>query len=538
MDTLYVKHKWQVLKKRIRRVKLTTRITASNVILFSILISLSMYFVTLLTNQFLYFKNREELTTSQQKIEELLITEKEKIQTFQPEDRIPYIYKMFESYYIFDNYKKLMIIFDSSGRTSYGLNKDVYDMLILDQLKVNPQNIDINVMLDKNIITGNEILTFELFRSLNASENIRLIDLSLNVPTKGGLPFISESKLFGYDVMYTTLRFDTRDDNSLFISVFLYPELDSDFLLSLNSALMVSAIIGILFLSIFGKFFTRRALKPLVELSYIAQSVNKEVLNYRIPPTESNDEVDTLIKSLNLMLQNLEEAFDNQKRFVSDASHELRIPLTIVLGYIDLLKTMGTDDKALLDESLTSIETEATHMKNMVEKLLILARLENNRVKVTYEWVSVLDFMEKGLAECERLYPSYHFKLDLKYTDDFYIDLEIMTQIFRALVENAVKYSPEDTTITFHSELKNQFVEVSLSDEGRGIAKESIANLTNRFYRLNEDRNRKTGGSGLGLAIVDALIKAQSGHMRIDSEVGKGTKVSLYVPKKTNNRSS
>ena len=538
MDTLYVKHKWQVLKKRIRRVKLTTRITASNVVLFSILISLSMYFVTLLTNQFLYFKNREELTTSQQKIEELLITEKEKIQTFQPEDRIPYIYKMFESYYIFDNYKKLMIIFDSSGRTSYGLNKDVYDMLILDQLKVNPQNIDINVMLDKNIITGNEILTFELFRSLNASENIRLIDLSLNVPTKGGLPFISESKLFGYDVMYTTLRFDTRDDNSLFISVFLYPELDSDFLLSLNSALMVSAIIGILFLSIFGKFFTRRALKPLVELSYIAQSVNKEVLNYRIPPTESNDEVDTLIKSLNLMLQNLEEAFDNQKRFVSDASHELRIPLTIVLGYIDLLKTMGTDDKALLDESLTSIETEATHMKNMVEKLLILARLENNRVKVTYEWVSVLDFMEKGLAECERLYPSYHFKLDLKYTDDFYIDLEIMTQIFRALVENAVKYSPEDTTITFHSELKNQFVEVSLSDEGRGIAKESIANLTNRFYRLNEDRNRKTGGSGLGLAIVDALIKAQSGHMRIDSEVGKGTKVSLYVPKKTNNRSS
>lgn len=535
---MYVKHKWQVLKKRIRRVKLTTRITASNVVLFSILISLSMYFVTLLTNQFLYFKNREELTTSQQKIEELLITEKEKIQTFQPEDRIPYIYKMFESYYIFDNYKKLMIIFDSSGRTSYGLNKDVYDMLILDQLKVNPQNIDINVMLDKNIITGNEILTFELFRSLNASENIRLIDLSLNVPTKGGLPFISESKLFGYDVMYTTLRFDTRDDNSLFISVFLYPELDSDFLLSLNSALMVSAIIGILFLSIFGKFFTRRALKPLVELSYIAQSVNKEVLNYRIPPTESNDEVDTLIKSLNLMLQNLEEAFDNQKRFVSDASHELRIPLTIVLGYIDLLKTMGTDDKALLDESLTSIETEATHMKNMVEKLLILARLENNRVKVTYEWVSVLDFMEKGLAECERLYPSYHFKLDLKYTDDFYIDLEIMTQIFRALVENAVKYSPEDTTITFHSELKNQFVEVSLSDEGRGIAKESIANLTNRFYRLNEDRNRKTGGSGLGLAIVDALIKAQSGHMRIDSEVGKGTKVSLYVPKKTNNRSS
>lgn len=529
---MYVKERLQKLKNRIRRIKLTTRITLSNVILFSILISLSMYFVTLLTNQFLYFKNREDLTTSQHKIEELLQTESVTIQEMNPEDRIPFIYKMIENYYIFDNYKKIMMIFDSSGRTSYGLNKDVYDMLILDQLKVNPQNMDINVMLEKNILSGTETLTFELFKSINASENVKFVDLSLNVPTKGGLPFITDSKFLDFKVMYTTLRFDSEDGNSIFVSVFLYPELDSDFILSLNSALLVSAIIGILFLSIFGNFFTRRALKPLVDLSYVAQSVNKEVLNYRIPPTNSNDEIDTLIKSLNMMLQNLEEAFDNQKKFVSNASHELRIPLTIVLGYIDLLKNMGTENKELLHESLDSIESEATHMKNMVEKLLILARLENNRIKVVYEWISVVDFMEKGLLECERLYPEYHFKLDLKYTENIYIDLEIMTQIFRALVENAVKYSQKNTMITFHSELRNQYIEIALSDEGRGIAKESISNLTNRFYRLNEDRNRKTGGTGLGLSIVDALIKAHGGHMRIESELGKGTKVSLFIPKK------
>ena len=111
-----------------------------------------MYFVTLLTNQFLYFKNREDLTTSQHKIEELLQTESVTIQEMDPEDRIPFIYQMFENYYIFDNNKKIMMIFDATGRTSYGLNKDVYDMLILDQLKVNPQNMDINVMLEKNIL--------------------------------------------------------------------------------------------------------------------------------------------------------------------------------------------------------------------------------------------------------------------------------------------------------------------------------------------------------------------------------------------------
>ncbi|WP_459845577.1 sensor histidine kinase [Fusibacter bizertensis] len=533
---MYVNKKWQTIKNRLKKIKLTTRITVSNVILFSILISLSMYFVTLLTNQFLYFKNREEISATQLEIEKLLQTESDTLQQMDSEERIPYIYKLFENYYIFDNYKNILMIFDATGRTSYNLNKDVYNRLIVDQLKVNPQNLNINVTLDKNISSGNEVLTFELFRSLSESEDIKFADISLNVPTKGGVPFITETKLIGLKVMYTTLRFDTLDGNSMFISVFLYLELDSDFLLSLNSALLVSAIIGILFLSIFGKFFTRHALKPLVELSYVAQSVNKEVLSYRIPPTGSNDEVDTLIKSLNLMLQNLDEAFDHQKKFVSDASHELRIPLTIVLGYIDLLKNMGTDNEALLRESLDSIESEATHMKNMVEKLLILARLESNRVKVVYEWVDVLAFMEKGMAESQRLYPNYHFKLDLKYKDGIYIDLEIMTQIFRALVENAVKYSKEETTIIFHSEIKNQFIEIALSDEGRGIAKESIPNLTNRFYRLHEDRNRKTGGTGLGLSIVDALIKAHGGYMRIDSELEKGTRVSVYVPKNSNLR--
>jgi len=95
-----------------------------------------------------------------------------------------------------------------------------------------------------------------------------------------------------------------------------------------------------------------------------------------------------------------------------------------------------------------------------------------------------------------------------------------------------VKYSLEDTTITFKSEQRNQYIALSLIDQGRGIAKESIPNLTNRFYRLNEDRNRRTGGSGLGLSIVDALIKAHGGHMRIESEVTKGTTITLFIPKK------
>jgi signal transduction histidine kinase len=528
--TLSANQQLKKIKSRIGRLKLTTRITISNVVLFSIIIAILMYLITVLTTQFLYFKNKEDLLTKQRQIEELLSSESDAINALEPQDRIAWIYRKFEHYYIFDNYKTLIMLFDSRSQTSYSLNKEVYDMILLDQLKVNPANMDLNV----SFISGDSVtydqLNFEMYKRLDTNEKLKYMDISLRVPSKGSLPFVTESTILGYDVMYTTLRYDGELGYSAFVSIFLYPDLDKDFLLSLNSALLVSAFIGIVFLSAFSRLFTRKALKPLVELSYIAQNMNNETLNYRIPSTESNDEIDTLIKSLNLMLQNLELSFDYQKRFVSDASHELRIPLTIVLGYIDLLKTMGTSDEDLLRESLESIEDEATHMKNLVEKLLILARLENKRIKVNSEWLEIPEYFNKTHQECLKLYPKHDFHINMHYVEDVFMDFELMTQIFRALVENAVKYSPEGSCITFGSAKRNQFIELSVSDKGRGIAKESIAHLTNRFYRLNEDRNRKTGGTGLGLSIVDALIKAHGGHMRIESEPGHGTTILLFLP--------
>lgn len=530
MVTLFVNRHLKKLKSRTNRIKLTTRITISNVVLFSIIIAILMYLITVLTTQFLYFKNKEELLTKQRQIEELLLAESDAINNVDPQDRIAWIYEKFENYYIFDNYKTLIMLFDSRSQTSYTLNKEVYDMILLDQLKVNPSTMDINVsFISKNNVAYDQ-LNFELYKRLDTNEKLKYMDISLKVPSKGGVPFVTESTLLGYDVMYTTLRFDGALDYSAYVSIFLYPDLDKDFLLSLNSALLVSAFIGILFLTAFSRLFTRKALKPLVDLSYVAQNMNNETLNYRIPSTESNDEIDTLIKSLNLMLQNLEMSFEYQKRFVSDASHELRIPLTIVLGYIDLLKTMGTSNEALLRESLDSIEDEATHMKNLVEKLLILARLENKRIKVNSEWIEIPDFFKKTHQECMKLYPKHAFHLNMNYVEDVFMDFELMTQIIRALVENAVKYSPEGSQITFGSAKRNQFIELSVTDEGRGIAKDSIAQLTNRFYRLNEDRNRKTGGTGLGLSIVDALIKAHGGHMRIESEPDNGTTILLFLP--------
>lgn len=511
---------------------MSTRITLSTIVLFSILIIIIMYFVSVLTDQFLYFKNREDLMMKQEQIRDFFETEKKEINKVMRTDRLTYMYRELENYYVFDNYKTLIILFDSEGRTSYALNQDAYDNLFREKLKIDPQNLHFNIMIDKKTDPEKHRVSLEVFKSINASESIKLFGSSLRIPSSTKESIITETSVFDYDLMYTSLRYDAHDDYNVYVCVFLYPDLDQDFIIGLNSALLVSAFIGILILTVIGKAFTRRALKPLVELSSIAHKVNNETLNYRIPPTGSNDEIDLLIKSLNTMLENLDQSFENQKRFVSDASHELRIPLTIVLGYIELLKKVGTDDPAILEESLSAIGDEATLMKNLVEKLLMLTRIDNNRIKVNSEFLPLDDFMQKSLTECQMLYPAHQFTILSSYKGMLYFDPELMTQMFRAIVENAVKYSEEGSKITFNSQLRNQFIEIVICDEGRGIPQESLDFLVHRFYRLNEDRNRKTGGSGLGLSIVEALVKAMGGHLRIESEVEKGTKVILLMPRK------
>ena len=530
---MFAKMKWKDIQNRIKHIKLSTRITLSTIFLFSILIILIMYFVSVLTDQFLYFKNREDLMMKQEQIQDFFQDENREINKVMRTDRLSYMYRALETYYVFDNYKTLIILFDTDGRSSYALNQDAYDNLFREKLKIDPKNLHFNIMVDKKSEPNQHRLNLEVFKSINASESVKLFNSSLRIPSNSKEPIITETSIFEYDIMYTSLRYDTHDDYSVYVCVFLYPNLDQDFIIGLNSALLVSALIGILILTIIGKAFTRRALKPLVDLSNIAHKVNNETLNYRIPATGSNDEIDLLIKSLNTMLENLDQSFEYQKRFVSDASHELRIPLTIVLGYIELLKKVGTDDPAILEESLNAIGDEATLMKNLVEKLLMLTRIENNRIRVNSENLVLDEFIQKNLSECQMLYPTHVFTVQARYQGTLHFDPELMTQMFRALVENAVKYSEPGSEIVFGSQLRNQFIEISITDQGRGIPKESLGYLVHRFYRISEDRNRRTGGSGLGLSIVEALVKAMGGYLRIESELDKGTKVILLMPRKT-----
>lgn len=522
MVTLSVK-KW---RKKLSKIKLTTRITISNVVLFSLLVLLIIYFVTLLTRQFLFYKNRDDLDSKLTQVEDYLTEQSDSIQSLSGADRITFLSDGLGNAHLFQDYKFILLISDTENNAAYLTNKAYYDNLFYEAFYISPDNVQTNVTyLPSQVPASPEILDVSVSVP-ELGDDVNFLNLRISLPASGNDPVTNQVKVLGRNLVYTAMRYD---DNT-FLTLFLYSELDDDFIISLNSALLISALIGIILISVFGKYFTRRALKPLVELSYIAQNIDKETLNYRIPSSDSNDEVDTLIKSLNLMLQNLELSFESQKQFVSDASHELRIPLTVILGYIDILKSAGYDDRSLLEESIQAIGDEAQNMKRLMEKLLLLARVENKRFEIHPERIGIVDFINKLVAESALLYPNYTFESHCKYKGFVVADTEVLMQMVRALIENAVKYSPQGSLIRIETASSPRTYILSVIDAGCGIPKAHLNKLTDRFYRVDADRNRASGGSGLGLSIVDGLIKTHGGHLQITSTEGEGTCVSLHLP--------
>ncbi len=519
--------------QRFKRFKLTTRIAITNLILFVTLLMLIYFLVSLLTKQFIFMKNRDELLDKQRQINEYLAQDKALFEGEEPKEKIHKISQTLSEIRLFESSQFILFIHDNTTLNSYYYDPNYYKDRLQPYVPFEIKNMNLVTTYGERLIGDtfpHAFLDFEILHSFDGFDYKNVFSGTLPLPNAGMSSAVQSIRIGKEDLWYSTLRMGFEDGDTVFITLFLTPQLDLSFLTSLRTALILGSTISVFIIFFFGKALTKRALRPLVDLSYISQSIDNETLNYRIPTSGSNDEVDTLIKSLNLMLDNLEKSFNTQQRFVSDASHELRIPLTIILGYTDLLKNIGKDDPELLAESLSAIEDEAKNMNQLVERLLLIARLENNRLTANLEEIDLLLFMKKLKYECQKIYKDRDFIFQMQYKDGLYGDSELLKQIMRALIENAVKYAPESDIHIRTYEEKDTLV-IAVVDFGPGIPSAELPLLTNRFYRVSADRNRTTGGTGLGLSIVNALLKVHHGYLQIESQEGKGTVMKCVFPK-------
>ncbi|OQY41290.1 MAG: hypothetical protein B6227_05545 [Fusobacteriia bacterium 4572_74] len=299
---------------------------------------------------------------------------------------------------------------------------------------------------------------------------------------------------------------------------------------ALTSTMLLIDLVGFIISIVTGVIFAKKTLKPINSISDTAELINLHNLNKRIEASNHDDEIGKLIKVINDMMERLERSFENQTKFISDASHELRTPLSIINGYVDLLSQWGIDNKELTKEALSSIKEEVFNMTDLMEKLLFIAREENTRYKLNLTNVDIPNLLKRVYKEFKMIDKKHTYLIHNISEFHGFIDEKLILQAIRALIENSIKYTPKNKQITISCEKKKSYFEIKVSDKGIGIPKKHIPKLFNRFYRVDEARTKDTGGNGLGLSIVKSIVDMHNGHIFIDSEVNKGTTITLKLP--------
>ncbi len=244
-------------------------------------------------------------------------------------------------------------------------------------------------------------------------------------------------------------------------------------------------------------------------------------------PAKGGDELAKINRTFNMMMEKLEQHYQKQQEFVSNASHELKTPITVIESYAKLLLRRGFDNREVAQESLQAIANESSRMHEMVLQLLELAK-NNEHIEIHIEQLELAPFLNKVAAQMQQ---AYHraFIVDAKAPQFIYSDEKILKQLLFILLDNARKYSEGDVYISTAETTSH--VRMTIQDFGVGIPKEHIPHLFERFYRVTEDRNRKTGGSGLGLAIAHNLAGQLGITIDVESTVGEGSSFTLCIPK-------
>ncbi|MFJ7730682.1 ATP-binding protein [Lysinibacillus sp. NPDC097231] len=299
----------------------------------------------------------------------------------------------------------------------------------------------------------------------------------------------------------------------------------------LLTAMLIAGVGALVLSASIGYYLANYLMKPLHSLRSSMKTVMDKGFNEPIQLTHtSHDEIGDLLKMYNAMMNELQISFIQQQQFVADASHELRTPIQAIEGHLSLLKRWGKDDPEILEESIDTSLIEIARMRKMIEELLELARREEKDDMSEADAVAVI---EDVIGEMERLHPEARITLSKKEEIGLlFITENALNQIVRNIIENAIRYCEKIPEIQLSLSVIGNEVLLKIEDNGIGIAEENIPFIFDRFYRVDEARNRQRGGTGLGLSITKMLLEKYNSTVEVKSEKNVGTVFSMKFPLK------
>ena len=323
-----------------------------------------------------------------------------------------------------------------------------------------------------------------------------------------------------------------RGGQIFYLHFFKTITLEKQFLRYMLLILFTVNIIGVLLALIVGYIVSNKILQPIRDVTNTAKSIEAQNMDQRLEIGTTQDEVTELADTFNHMLDRLQQSFKQQQEFVSAASHELRTPVTVILGYSDMLVRWGREDEELLDEGITSIQNEATNMHKLIEDLLFLARADQNKqmlIKAPVELSQVIDLVSQKV----KLRENQSIDILINDVGEILGDRSAIEKMLTIFIDNGIKYSGENGIVRIYSRREKHFMKVSIEDNGVGIAKEHHEKIFERFYRVDSSRTKLTEGvisTGLGLSIAKWIADQHDIKIDLDSEIGKGTKITLSIP--------
>jgi len=252
-------------------------------------------------------------------------------------------------------------------------------------------------------------------------------------------------------------------------------------------------------------------------------------LSARIESPPHLDELGQLAKTFNEMLDSIETAYHAQQRFVSDASHELRAPLTAIQGNLELLHRQSSMSEAERKEALTEVERESTRLTRLVADLLVLARADAG-ISLKQCPVDLDAIVLEAFREARHLSQGQTLSLDPFEPVRIEGNEDRLKQLILILLDNALKYTPANGQVTLGLHRRDTDVEIVVHDTGVGIAPEDLPLVFERFYRADPARSRDPGGTGLGLPIARWIAEQHDGEIKLESQPGQGTTAIVHLP--------
>lgn len=287
-----------------------------------------------------------------------------------------------------------------------------------------------------------------------------------------------------------------------------------------------------LLISIFGgAIISANALSRIDRIIKKTEEITAQNLDQKIEGEQYHDEYGRLVRTMNKMIQRIKLSVDYMNQFSLSAAHELKTPLTILRGELEVsLKSTKTPDA--YKEILESNYEETLRLIKIVDNLFFIAKVDHAKIQLIKTETNAKQFLNPILQNLKILGKEKNISFSLECDEDvqIIIDKETMQQVITNLVDNAIKYGEENQTVLLVCAKEENKIHISITNKGEGIPAEELPNIFNRFYRVENSRNRKTGGIGLGLSVVKSIVEWHGGNISVDSVPNAETTFTVSLP--------